>query len=276
MRNKMKKLVVLGPALTYSSLAADQLNKKYEKEYVNTILECGLAIGENQDALMPFENTLDGFIMETMDSFIQNSFYIKEQVKMSVNFHFASTAANMEDIKQVYVQHKAYGQCLQFITKYHLKPFITQSNIESLMLLNDNKDQQFGAIVPSHIDVSSYPTHLLNVADSTKNETRFIRISSVPSYEYKTNQLCGSFILYPLEDRAGLLYTILEAFKKYQLNLKSILSRPRKDRMGHYVFYIEVELNQKSIDYISFIKEDLMNENVHLKCIGIYDELEEK
>ena len=76
----MKKLSVLGPKGTYSDIAAKKYledNKlDYEIEYHNSILKTALAIKNSEFAILPFENTLDGFVMESMDAIIANDFNI--------------------------------------------------------------------------------------------------------------------------------------------------------------------------------------------------------
>lgn len=275
MKNSMRKIVVLGPEGTYSSKAVQFLQRKYNVEYAPTILACGMALNQMTDALMPLENTLDGFIMDTLDAFMKNPFYIQEQVKLPIGFHFASHATSIEQVQKVYVQHKAYGQCLNFISKYQLTPYITQSNMESLELLKKNPQSDIGAIVPSFVDVQKFNLYELNVADSMKNETRFVRVCLKNEIECQNELLRISVMLYPLTDRFGLLYSILEVFKRYQINLKAILSRPKKDKIGNYVFYVEFEMKKEDLDLISKIEKELQRENVDMKCIGIYNELEE-
>ena len=64
----MKDLAVLGPKGTYCDIASKKLDDKYNVLYYPSILKTSLAVNENIDGLLPFENTLDGFVMETLDN----------------------------------------------------------------------------------------------------------------------------------------------------------------------------------------------------------------
>ena len=62
----MKKLAVLGPKGTYSDIAAKKYlydNKlDFEIVYYPSILKTALALKDSDLAILPVENTLDGFV----------------------------------------------------------------------------------------------------------------------------------------------------------------------------------------------------------------------
>ena len=130
----MNKLKVLGPKGTYSDVASKAFLKDlngYEVEYEKSILNVSKNIEDNL-AVLPFENTLDGFVLESLDQIIYNDLKILKQYKLSIDFAFVSNAKKIEDVKNIYVQFKAYGQCLDFLSKYNFNILKTESNIESL------------------------------------------------------------------------------------------------------------------------------------------------
>ena len=72
----MKKVAVLGPKGTYSDVAKDNylnsINEEYETIYYPSIIKAINAIDDNTIAIVPFENSLDGFILESLDKMISN------------------------------------------------------------------------------------------------------------------------------------------------------------------------------------------------------------
>ena len=118
----MKKIAVLGPKGTYSDIACKQYlknnNLDYEIIYCPSILKVCQAVDNEILAIIPFENTLDGFVIESMDQIILHSYNVISQVKLDIDFAFVTNAKKIEDVKECYVQFKAYGQCLDFISKY--------------------------------------------------------------------------------------------------------------------------------------------------------------
>ena len=112
----MKKMAVLGPKGTYSDIAAKKFlsenNIDLELIYYPSILKTSEALKENEFAIFPFENTLDGFVMESVDYIINNGYHIIYQLKLPIDFVFISNEKDIKDIKNLYVQFKTYGQCI--------------------------------------------------------------------------------------------------------------------------------------------------------------------
>ena len=102
----MKRLAVLGPKGTYSDIAKNsylkQTNENYEIIYYPSILKTALAVDDNTIAILPFENTLDGFVIESMDAVISNNLQIASQLILDIDFAFISYAKMMLDVKNVY------------------------------------------------------------------------------------------------------------------------------------------------------------------------------
>ena len=120
----MKKVAVLGPKGTYSDVAKDNylnsINEEYETIYYPSIIKAINAIDDNTIAIVPFENSLDGFILESLDKMISNKLNVVKQLKLSIDFAFVANVSKIEDVKEVYCQFKSYGQCLDFITSQSL------------------------------------------------------------------------------------------------------------------------------------------------------------
>jgi len=271
----MKRIAVLGPEGTYSDIACKEylksIDEKYEIVYYPSILKVAKAIDDNTIAILPFENTLDGFVVESMDYIILNDYYVTSQLKLNIDFAFVTNAKSIENVKGCYVQFKAYGQCLDFISKYNFEIITTQSNIESLYKLKES-DDTFGAIIPMHALDEGFNTVLTHIADSKHNETRFFIVQNKKEEAYNQNDLESSICIETHVDRPGILFDILKKFHELDLNLNSIMSRPMKTEMGKYRFYIEISLNNDNL----YKLDDLVNKfSSHsefvIKVLGIYN-----
>ncbi|MCR4898082.1 MAG: hypothetical protein K5892_02540 [Acholeplasmatales bacterium] len=270
----MNKLKVLGPKGTYSDVAAKAFLKDlagYEVEYEKSILNVSKNINDNL-AVLPFENTLDGFVLESLDQIIYNDLKILKQYKLSIDFAFVSNAKKIEDIKNVYVQFKAYGQCLDFLSKYNFNVLKTESNIESLNLLL-KADNSYGAIIPIHsLNDYKFNLEIKHVADSKNNETRFFLVSKEKSKFNHLNECEASILFNAIIDKPGILFNILKRFHDRNINLKAIMSRPSKNGIGQYNFYIECSLNSNDLKILYELIDEVNNTN-ELKAIllGVYD-----
>lgn len=273
----MKKIAVLGPKGTYCDIAChnyinDSLD--YEINYYQSIVKAAQGLKENDLAIIPFENTLDGFVVEGLDQIIANKYWIKKQLKLSIDFAFVSNAKDINDVKHCYCQFKAYGQCLDFVTENKFSIITTESNVESLNLLNKSNDT-YSAIIPMHLlNTAKFNIAKCHIADSKNNETRFVVISNDHHSLPLTDNLEASIVIEAYEDRPGILYDILKQFHEANINLKSIMSRPLKTEMGKYKFYVECSINSKDLASLNFVKGNIeKNNNSKVVILGIYDSI---
>lgn len=272
------KIAVLGPKGTYCDIACqkylDESNLDYDIEYYPSILKTALSLDINEFAVLPFENTLDGFVIESLDQIINSNLNIVKQLKLNIDFAFVSNAKSIEEVEKCYVQFKAYGQCLDFISDNSFSINQTQSNTQSLELLLES-NEKCGAIIPMHLLKSgSFNIEIPHVSDSKHNETRFFVVSKEKiQYDIK-NVANVSIVITAIEDRSGILFEILKEFHDLNINLKAIMSRPMKTEMGKYKFYIECSMNKNNMDKLDMLIKQLEVQN-HFKVnvLGAYNEI---
>ena len=273
----MKKMAVLGPKGTYSDIAAKLYiknnNLDAEIEYYPSILKTSLALKETDLAILPFENTLDGFVLESMDTIISNDFKIIDQIKLDIDFAFVTNASKPEDCKDVYCQFKVYGQCIDFISKYDFNIIQTQSNSVTVNKINE-ADNTFGAIIPMHsLKDNDYKTKILHVADRRNNQTRFFIVSKKNEHVKYNDEIDASIVIVIKEDRPGILFEILKELSDLNINMNSIMSRPMRTEMGQYKFYIELSLKKDSIKKLDRLKDELSKKGFMIEILGIYNKL---
>ena len=266
----MKKISVLGPKGTYSDIACKKYLKErnikdYEIAYYYTIIKA--CISNDELKIVPFENTLDGFVMESLDTIINNKYHIIDEIKLPIDFSFVTNEKSIEDVSKVYVQFKAKGQCLEFLNKYNT--INTESNGLSLELIRNNKEKGFGAIViPDELKDNEFNIRIDHVADIKNNETRFVILSNEEKKPLEKDFL-ASIVVTSEVDRPGILYDILTVFHDLNINMNAILSRPLKTLIGKYKFYIECSFNENG--YV--LLNDLLNRlriNFTVDLLGTY------
>lgn len=275
----MKRIAVLGPKGTYSDVACKEYlknnNLDYEIIYYPSILKSAHAVDDNTMALLPFENTLDGFVIESMDQIILHNYNVISQVKLNIDFAFVTNAKSIEDVKACYVQFKAYGQCLEFISNNDFNVLKTESNIESLNLLLKS-DNTYAAIIPMHIlEKNDFNIKISHIADSKANETRFFVITNDNKKNInKYNDIEASIVVTANVDRSGILYDILKRFHDLDINLKSIMSRPMKTEMGKYRFYMEASLTSETLKKLDALENSFdENKDFSVHILGVYNKL---
>ena len=290
------KIGVLGPKGTFSDKAylkfKKYVNKQLEKkgenidlevEYFPTIDE--VFFSDSIDlGLVPIENTLDGYVQRTLDLLLEENVHIIDETFVPVQFSLVGNVSSL-------VQFKANGQCRQFInTLKGVEIVSTESNMDSYYKIGDTKG--YAAIVPQHIAEEETGRFVVeNVTDMYSNYTRFVLFDRggvttehLKAEFGKPHNMDGHIVdkrtsdkvripvyIMPKEDKPGLLFHILKCFYEKEINLISIMSRPTKQAMGTYNFYIEIDTYCDRLDVIIDALTQIGGEN-GIKILGVYEE----
>ncbi|KZX10480.1 prephenate dehydratase [Methanobrevibacter oralis] len=108
-----------------------------------------------------------------------------------------------------------------------------------------------------------------NIQDNDNNETRFVVVSKEDCEPSKINKTSIIFSIY--EDQPGSLYKILGVFEKENINLTKIESRPSKEGLGKYLFFVDFYGHRKD-DVIRKILNEIDEQTYFLKVLGSYPE----
>ncbi len=244
----MKHIAALGPINTFSEIAAQMYVKRSapdtQIELFPTIRKVFSSVGKKCDiGILPIENMLNGYITPVLDMLLHSRLTIIDELLVPVHFSFAGNGASIDDIHRVYVMFESQGQCSDFLEQ--LPPSVeiipTESNGESLeRILEGNSGD--GAVIPSHA-LRSYTFSLTvkNINDYHENKTRFIVIAEQEQPFRKELAYKTSIAILEGTDRPGMLSDILSAFAQRSINLLSIISRPTKETLGKYHFFIDID-----------------------------------
>ena len=77
------------------------------------------------------------------------------------------------------------------------------------------------------------------IQDEKHNETRFIAVGS--KNEEKKSYVGKTSIVFSTENKPGELYRVLDIISIWDLNMTKIESRPMKNQLGTYVFFVDLE-----------------------------------
>ncbi|MCR5705205.1 MAG: Type 1 glutamine amidotransferase-like domain-containing protein [Acholeplasmatales bacterium] len=271
-----KSIATLGPEGTFCDVACKDYLKssgrKLNITYFPSIKKTIEGINELGIGVIPFENSLDGYVLEAIDNLIKNDYKIISELDERVEFAFVSNAKKIEDVKSVFVQFKAKAECIDFLTiKNRFNLIMTESNMISLNNLLKS-DDTYGAIIPLH-KASEYEfnINIKNISDRDSNFTRFVVVSKTDEPMLKSNNVKCSLCLFMNEDYPGILFDALKLFNEYKVNLNAIISRPTKEALGKYNFYIEISSTKDEIKNINdCIKAISMDDRYEIKNLGIY------
>jgi prephenate dehydratase len=275
----MKQTAVLGPQGTFSEIAANKYIKLSEEDteilFYPSITKAFNAIGsECESGIIPIENSLDGYVQPTLDLLTETSLYITEELVIPIQFAFVANASNLSEVKKVYVQFKSQGQCCRFLDKLDgVKIITTESNGTSLEHIKEGIPGE-AAIIPSHMlnEGQGYRYFIDNVTDFESNETRFIVLSRDLASKHSSKLHKTSLVIMDAADKPGTLSRILNEFAEKNINITSIISRPTKELLGKYYFFIDIDGHYPEDAGVKEVIDKVSKSNA-VKILGSYARL---
>ena len=106
----MKKIAVLGAEGSFSSIAArkyieKRTSDKYKMVFYQSFNMVADSVGKECDlAVIPVENSLDGYVHIVLDILTRIDLYICSEIILPVEFSFVGNAEKLEEINKVYIQ----------------------------------------------------------------------------------------------------------------------------------------------------------------------------
>ncbi len=191
--------------------------------------------------VVPIENSKDGIVGETLDLLAKSSVKIVAELYMDIHMSFVTKATSIDEITKVYSKDKGFGQCREFLAEHGLvnvEQIAVDSTANAAILASQNPKS---AAICSSIAAKLYsvPTMFKNIEDTHDSSTRFVILSDFKNAKSDNDK---TSILVRLKDgaQAGSLVYFLQDFKKENINLSKIESRPSKDKSGFgYWFYLD-------------------------------------
>jgi prephenate dehydratase len=229
--------LTLGPAGTYSHRAAGAVAAEEEiafTESVTAIVEA-VADGEYDRGVVPVENSIEGSVTESLDAFADYEVAVVREVITPIRH---ALLAQGEQFTTVASHAQALAQCRAYLEAEYPDADLEAVASTARGVERARENPTVAAIGhPANAD-DTLRTLAADIQDRTSNATRFLVIAPVAERTEAGSKT--SFIVYPGEDRPGLLLELLEPFADRDINLTRVESRPTGDRLGDYVFHIDI------------------------------------
>lgn len=224
--------------------------------------------GQVNYGIVPIENSTEGVVNRTLDSFIDSPLFIAGEVKLRIHHNLLSgTATDFSEVKRVYAHQQALAQCRKWLDSHcpHVERIAVSSNGKAA---KQAMDEPHAAAIASDMAAELYQLNVLaqNIEDHPDNTTRFLIIGSevVPSSgEDKTS------LMVSVKNKPGALYHVLEPFHRHGVNMTRLESRPSNNGTWAYVFYIDFD-GHFDDESIQALINDISPDAVEIKHLGSY------
>jgi len=187
--------------------------------------------------VVPVENSTEGVISHTLDLFQQSPLSICGEVELRIHHHLLVKHSDVK-ITRVLAHQQALAQCRGWLEANlpGAEHVAVGSNAEAARLVSEDAA---AAAIASDTAAELYGLVIAaqNIEDRPDNTTRFLVIGSQavpPSGNDKTS------LLVSVNNKPGALYELLQPIAQHKISMTRIESRPSRQAMWEYVFYIDV------------------------------------
>jgi chorismate mutase/prephenate dehydratase len=179
----------------------------------------------------------------------------------------ANPGARLDLIKRVYSHPQALGQCRAFLTHLGYELIPTYDTAGSVKMVKEKGITDGGAIASARAaDIYGMKIIASEIEDNPNNFTRFFILSKQdcpPSGDDKTS------IVFSVKNRPGALYEALNEFAVRNINLTKIESRPTRQKLWDYNFYLDFEGHREG-KVFQEVMENLDKISLFVKVLGSY------
>lgn len=244
----IKSIGYMGPEGTFSHEAADAYAGAGSQEYgfkqfvtIKDVL-AALNRGEVDEAIVPIENSLEGAINVTLDFLAkEDGLYIIDELIIPVNLHLLAKPGTTPDQIKVILSHpQPLGQSRNYLNEKFSTAVQLEENSTSGAAQKVAESDGTCAAVASKTAAKVYGLEIIekNIQDFENNQTRFVVVART----LKARTGCDkTSIVFSTDNKPGSLYRILDIFSLWDINMTRIESRPSKNALGQYIFFIDMD-----------------------------------
>lgn len=221
--------------------------------------------------VVPIENSTEGVINHTLDTFLSTNMKICSEVYLPITHNLLTLADSVDKVERIYSIPVAAAQCRNWL----------QSNLRDVEIIDVSTtakgaqlcaDDPSSAAIASSLAAEVYGLKMLaeHIEDNPQNRTRFLVVGMNepgPSGKDKTS------IMFSVSHKAGSLFRAMSAFEKYDINLTMIESRPTKLTPWEYVFFVDVQGHVKDTGVQKALAA-LGEHSLFVTVLGSYPEAE--
>jgi len=272
---KELSIAFLGPLGTYSEEAAlKQFGEGRGAVVCGSIDEVFRTVeaGQADYGVVPVENSTEGAVGITLDLLLSSPLQVISEVTLPVHHCLLSAQQDIRQISHVFSHAQSLSQCHEWLNK-HLPNAAREavtSNARAAQMIHElvASEGTFAAAIASKRAADLFDLHILaeNIEDDPKNTTRFLVLGNhtvAPSGQDKTSLVMSA------HNKPGAVLELLEPFSRHGVSMTKLESRPSRQHLWNYVFFVDIEGHQQQPSVQAALKE-LAERATLLKVLGSY------
>ena len=265
------KVAYLGPEGTFTQQAA-------LKHFGNSAVSMPMAAidevfreveaGAVHYGVVPVENSTEGVISHTLDSFMESSIRICGEVVLRIHHHLLVAETTLQEkVSRVYSHPQSLAQCRKWLDAHYPRAerVPVSSNAEAARMV---KSEWHSAAIAGDMAAKLYGLEKIaeKIEDRPDNSTRFLIIGtqSVPmSGEDKTS------IVVAMRNQPGALHALLDPSHPHNIALTRLETRPSRTGVWNYVFFMDFK-GHVDEPRVAAVLEEVRLRAAEVKVLGSY------
>ncbi len=265
------KVAYLGPEGTFTQAAA-------LKHFGHAVISLPMAAidevfrevaaGAVNFGVVPVENSTEGAVNHTLDSFLEHDLVICGEVELRIHHHLlVGETTKTDKISRIYSHAQSLAQCRKWLDAHYpnVERVAVSSNADAAKRV---KSEWNSAAIAGDMAAQLYGLSKLaeKIEDRPDNSTRFLIIGNQevpPTGDDKTS------IIVSTNNKPGALHDLLAPFQRNGVDLTRIETRPSRSGKWTYVFFIDFAGHQHD-PLVKGVLETISQDTVAVKVLGSY------
>ncbi|MBK8918486.1 MAG: prephenate dehydratase [Azonexus sp.] len=267
---KPLEVAYLGPEGSFTGSAA----AKHFGHAARLVSQCSIddvfrevESGHADYAVVPVENSTEGAVGRTLDLLFATPLTTCGEVVVRIHQNLMTRCAGLTGVSKVYSHAQSLAQCHEWLNRN--LPGVPRVPMASNSLAAQTAAAEEGAAaIAGEAAAERYGLPILarSIEDEPNNTTRFLvlgRHDAAPSGRDKTSLIMSA------TNRTGALHDLLVPFASSGVSLTRLESRPARQALWQYVFYVDIDGHRDEARVKSALDE-LGARAAFLKVLGSY------
>ena len=272
---KELSIAFLGPLGTYSEEAAlKQFGLGRQAVVCGSIDEVFRTIEANQAdyGVVPVENSSEGAVGLTLDLLLASPLKICGEITLPIHHCLLSQQSDITQISHVFSHSQSLAQCHEWLNKTlpaASREAVT-SNAYAAQMIHELVAAKgtFAAAIASKRAAELFNLNVLaeNIEDDPKNTTRFLVLGKqqvAASGKDKTSLVLAT------QNKPGAMVDLLEPLAKNGVSMTKFESRPSKQGLWDYIFFVDIE-GHVDDEKVADVLKQIKAKAAFVKVLGAY------
>lgn len=203
--------------------------------------------GECDAAVLPVENSTNGEVGQVMDLMFSGGLFVNRMLDLPVTQDLlVKPGTAVEEIRTVISHPQALGQCAARIREMGWRTEEYPNTALAAKFVASTNDRTVAAIASAEAaEQFGLSVSERNLNASRSNTTRFAVFTRAENTQ--TPGSCSA-LMFTVRNEAGALALAIDVIGHYGFNMRTLRSRPMKELLWQYYFYVEAEGDLHSPD----------------------------